>query len=84
MEDWRKVKRAVFARRAVDRRAADGHRDGGRRRRDRRGACRIVAAGQHHARSAAAATVMEMGLLLVYWQLMARYYDRNCGVPSQS
>jgi hypothetical protein len=29
---------------------------------------------------AAAATAMEMGLLMAYWELMVRYYDRNGGV----
>jgi hypothetical protein len=29
---------------------------------------------------AAAATALEMGLLMAYWELMARYHDRNGGV----
>jgi hypothetical protein len=29
---------------------------------------------------AAAATALEMGLLMAYWELMSRYYDRNGGV----
>jgi pyrroline-5-carboxylate reductase len=37
----------------------------------------MVAAGQRRAMPAAAATAFEMGLLMAYWQLMARYYDRN-------
>ncbi|NDK31163.1 DUF6653 family protein [Nesterenkonia haasae] len=37
----------------------------------------LVAAHQRRAVPAAAATALEMGLLMVYWNLMARYYDRN-------
>jgi hypothetical protein len=29
---------------------------------------------------AAIATALEMGLLLAYWELMARYYERNARV----
>ena len=37
----------------------------------------IVAARQRRAMPAAAATALEMGLLMAYWELMARYYARN-------
>ncbi|MFE6647405.1 DUF6653 family protein [Nocardioides sp. NPDC057772] len=37
----------------------------------------MIAAHQHRAVPAAAATALEMGLLMIYWGLMARYYDRN-------
>jgi len=37
----------------------------------------IVAARQRRAMPAAAATALEMGLLMAYWELMARYYVRN-------
>ena len=40
----------------------------------------LVAAHQRRAVPAAAATVLEMGLLMAYWELMARSYDRNEGV----
>ena len=40
----------------------------------------MVAARRRRAMPAAAATALEMGLLLAYWELMARYYDRNGGV----
>jgi hypothetical protein len=40
----------------------------------------MVAARQRRAIPAAVATALEMGLLLAYWELMARYYDRNGGV----
>jgi hypothetical protein len=43
------------------------------------GLAALVAARRHRALPAAAATALEMGLLLVYWELMARYYDRNSG-----
>jgi hypothetical protein len=36
----------------------------------------VGAARQRRAKPAAIATALEMGLLLVYWELMARYYDR--------
>jgi hypothetical protein len=39
----------------------------------------IAAARQRRAVPAAAATALEMGLLMAYWELMARYYDRNRG-----
>lgn len=39
----------------------------------------LVAAHQRRAVPAAAATALEMGLLMAYWELMARYYDRNEG-----
>lgn len=37
----------------------------------------MVAAHRRQATPAAVATAMEMGLLLAYWELMARYYDRH-------
>ncbi|MBN4926700.1 hypothetical protein IEU95_07655 [Hoyosella rhizosphaerae] len=40
----------------------------------------MVAAHQRRAVPAAAAIALEMGLLMVYWELMVRYYDRNGGV----
>lgn len=40
----------------------------------------MVAARKRRALPAAAATALEMGLLMVYWELMARYYDRNVAV----
>ncbi len=40
----------------------------------------MVAARRRAAMPAAAATALEMRLLMAYWQLMARYYDRNVGV----
>ena len=44
----------------------------------------MVAARRHRAMPAAAATALEMGLLMAYWELMARYYDRNGGVRWKS
>jgi hypothetical protein len=44
----------------------------------------MVAAGRRRAMPAAAATAVEMGLLMAYWELMARYYDRNIGVRRRS
>ena len=44
----------------------------------------MVAAHQRRAVPAAAATALEMGLLMAYWELMARYYDRNVGVSRTS
>lgn len=44
------------------------------------GVVAMVAARQRRAMPAAAATAVEMGLLMAYWELMARYYDRNGGV----
>jgi hypothetical protein len=40
----------------------------------------MVAARRRRAMPAAAATAVEMGLLMAYWELMARYHDRNGGV----
>jgi hypothetical protein len=40
----------------------------------------MVAARERRARPAAAATALEMGLLMACWELMARCYDRNSGV----
>lgn len=37
----------------------------------------MVGAYRRRAMLAAAGTAVEMGLLLVYWELMARYYDRT-------
>jgi hypothetical protein len=37
----------------------------------------MLAAHQRRALPAAAATAVEMGLLMAYWELMARYYDRT-------
>jgi hypothetical protein len=39
----------------------------------------MAAARRHRAMPAAAATALEMGLLMAYWELMARYHDRNGG-----
>ena len=44
----------------------------------------MVAAHQRRAVPAAAATALEMGLLMAYWELMTRYYDRNVGVSRTS
>jgi hypothetical protein len=44
----------------------------------------MFAAHQRRAVPAAAATVMTMGLLMTYWGLMARYYDRTVGVSQTS
>lgn len=44
----------------------------------------MVAAHQRRAVPAAAATALEMGLLMAYWDLMARYYDRNGGMSQTS
>ncbi|WP_203338412.1 DUF6653 family protein [Nocardioides limicola] len=44
----------------------------------------MVAAHRRRAGPAAAATALEMGLLMVYWELMARYYDRHGGVGRPS
>ncbi|TLP79436.1 DUF6653 family protein [Nesterenkonia sphaerica] len=45
----------------------------------------VIAAHQRRALPAAAAVTLEMGLLMVYWELMVRYYDRKGGAhqPSQ-
>ena len=43
----------------------------------------IVAARQRRAMPAAAATALTMGLLMAYWELMARYYARNRGVSGR-
>ena len=40
----------------------------------------MVAARQRRAARAAAAMALEMGLLMAYWELMVRYYDRNVRV----
>lgn len=40
----------------------------------------MIAARRRRAMPAAAATATQMGLLLAYWELMARYHDRNGGV----
>jgi hypothetical protein len=37
----------------------------------------VAAARQRRAVPAAAATALEMGLLMAYWELMARHYDRS-------
>jgi hypothetical protein len=44
------------------------------------GVLAVVAARRHRAMPAAAATAVEMGLLMAYWELMARYHDRHAGV----
>ena len=41
------------------------------------GIAALLAARQRRAVEAAAATAVEMGLLLVFWELMARQYDRH-------
>ena len=41
------------------------------------GLAAMVAARRRRALPAAAATALEMGLLLAYWELMSRHYDRN-------
>ena len=40
----------------------------------------MVAARRRRVMPAAAATALEMGLLMAYWGLMVRYHDRNGGV----
>jgi hypothetical protein len=37
----------------------------------------IVAARRHHLRAASVAVVVQMALTLVYWELMARLFDRR-------
>ena len=37
----------------------------------------LIAARRHRAAPAAGATAVTMGLVLVYWRLMARYYDQH-------
>jgi hypothetical protein len=37
----------------------------------------LIAARRHRAAPAAGATAVLMALLLVYWQLMARYYEQH-------
>ena len=37
----------------------------------------LIAARRHHLRAAVVATGVQMALTLVYWQLMARSYDRH-------
>ncbi len=44
----------------------------------------IAAAHQRRAVPAAAATALEMGMLMAYWELMARYYDRTVDVSRTS
>lgn len=39
--------------------------------------CAIVAARRHNLRLALAATAVQMALTLVYWEMMARYRDRQ-------
>jgi hypothetical protein len=39
----------------------------------------MVAARRRRAIPAAAATAVQMGLLMAYWELMARYYARHSG-----
>jgi hypothetical protein len=41
------------------------------------GVAAMIAARRHHALPAVVATGTEMALLLVYWELMARYHDRD-------
>jgi hypothetical protein len=41
------------------------------------GATAMIAARRHRAVPAATATAAQMGLLMAYWELMARYHDRN-------
>jgi hypothetical protein len=48
------------------------------------GLAAMVAARRRRALPAAAATAVEMGLLMAYWELMARYYDRNGGVRHEA
>lgn len=43
------------------------------------GVVALVAAHRRRAMPAVAATALEMGLLMVYWELMVRYHDRNGG-----
>ena len=44
----------------------------------------MLAARQRRAMPAAAATALEMGLLLAYWELMARYHARHSGARCKS
>lgn len=44
----------------------------------------MVAAHRRRAMPAAAATALEMGLVMAYWELMARHYDRNADVRGNS
>lgn len=41
------------------------------------GVAAVVAASRRRPAAAAVATAAEMALLLVYWELMARYFDRR-------
>lgn len=41
------------------------------------GAIALLAARRHRLVPAATATAAQMTLLLVYWELMARYFDRH-------
>jgi hypothetical protein len=43
------------------------------------GVVAMAAAYRRRAIPAAAATAVEMGLLMAYWELMVRYYDRSGG-----
>ena len=44
----------------------------------------MLAARRRRARPAAAAMAVAMGLLMAYWELMARYYDRHGARRSRS
>jgi hypothetical protein len=44
----------------------------------------LVAAQRRRLLPAAAAMALAMGLLMAYWELMTRYYDRNVGARRQS
>ncbi|MBB3037103.1 DUF6653 family protein [Hoyosella altamirensis] len=44
----------------------------------------MIAAHRHRTVPAAAATAAMMGLLMVYWELMARYLDRNVGLDREA
>lgn len=41
------------------------------------GLAAVIAAGRHRLVPATVATVAQMVLLLVYWELMTRYFDRH-------
>lgn len=47
------------------------------------GLAAMVAARRHRALPAAVATALEMGLLMVFWELMARYYERHGGAQRE-
>ena len=95
MEDWRKVKRAVFGKPAHERawatRAVLGEEQWIAERpmdaalavdvaATAAGLVAMLAAHRRRAVPAAAATAMQMALLMAYWELMSRYYDRHGGV----